>query len=277
MRKIYLFLVGLCWFLPTNAQLPVIPVSIDKYTVIDTINYFVTYELTIVNNPEESKKPAKDIVVLEVGNKILKSYSKLLYQADSINSILTKKGTRAVPLFQELVPPVIVYKNYPKGENTVVYRTFMSGPIMEYVENIPTFEWKVFTEKQTILGYTCQKATTSFRGRVYEAWFTPEIPIKEGPYKFAGLPGLILQIADAQNHYSYTCIGIQKPKRKTPIVFWEWDTQKTNREKLNSMIKRMHQQPADFAVSIGTKLRYPGKSEAEVKKISYPYNPIELE
>ncbi|WP_222862444.1 hypothetical protein, partial [Bacteroides pyogenes] len=69
MRKIYLFLVGLCWFLPTNAQLPVIPVSIDKYTVIDTINYFVTYELTIVNNPEESKKPAKDIVVLEVGNR----------------------------------------------------------------------------------------------------------------------------------------------------------------------------------------------------------------
>lgn len=261
----------------TNAQLPVIPVSIDKYTIIDTINYLVTYELTVVNDPKAPKKLTKDIVVLEIGNKSSKSYSKLLYQADSTASALTKKNIKAMPLFQELVPPVIVYKNYPMGKNTVVYRTFMSGPIMEYVENIPTFKWELLSDKKTIAGYSCQKAMTSFRGRTYEAWFTPQIPIKEGPYKFAGLPGLILKITDTQNHYSYACIAIQNPKKKTPIAFWKWDTQKTNREKLNSMIKRMYQQPADFAISIGTKLRYPGKSETEVKKISYPYNPIELE
>lgn len=277
MKKIYLLLAGLFCIMLTNAQLPVIPLSIDKYTVIDTINYFVTYELTVVNDPKAPKKLTKDIVVLEIGNKSLKSYSQLLYQADSIASVLTKKSTKAIPLFQEPVPPVIVYKNYPKGKNTVVYRTFMSGPIMEYVENIPTFKWELLSDKKTIAGYSCQKALTSFRGRTYEAWFASQIPIKEGPYKFAGLPGLILKITDTQSHYSYTCIGIQKPKKKTPIVFWKWDTQKANREKLNSMIKRMYQQPANFAISIGTKIRYLGKSENEVKKISYPYNPIELE
>ncbi len=257
-------------------QLPVIPINIDKFTVIDTINYLITYEVDIVNDPQNPKKQTKDVVLLEIGNRSSKSYSKLLYQADSTNSVLVKKGARVAPLFQELVPPVVVYKNYPKGKNTFIYRTFMSGPIMEYVENIPVFQWKVLADKKTLLGYSCQKATTTFRGRTFEAWFTPQIPVKEGPYKFAGLPGLILQISDLQNHYSYTCIGIQK-KNNMPIVLWKWDTQKTTREKLNLMIKRMYQQPADFAVMIGSKLRYPGKSEAEVKKISYPYNPIELE
>lgn len=276
MKKIYLLLAGLFCML-ANAQLPIIPKSIDKYKTIDNINYLVTYELTIVNDPETPTKLTNDIVVLEVGNNCSKSYSKLLYQADLVATALTKKSANSIPIFQELVPPVIVYKNYPKGKNTVVYRTFMTGPIMEYVENIPSFKWEVLSEKKTIAGYSCQKAMTSFRGRTYEAWFTPEIPLKEGPYKFAGLPGLILKIRDTQNHYSYTCIGIQKPKKEMPIVFWKWDTQKTNREKLKSMIKRMYQQPADFAISIGSKLRYPGRTEAEVKKISYPYNPIELE
>ena len=277
MKKMYLLLAGLFCTMLANAQLPVIPVSVDKYTMIDTVRYIVTYELTVINNPEAPKKQTKDIVMLEIGHHSLKSYSKLLYQADSTASVLAKKGAKAIPMFQELVPPVVVYKNYPKGKNTVVYRTFISGPIMEYVENIPTFKWKLLSDKKTIAGYSCQKAMTSFRGRTYEAWFAPQIPLKEGPYKIAGLPGLILKIADTQKHYSYTCIGIQKPKKKVPIAFWKWNTQKTNREKLNSMIKRMYQQPADFAKSLGTKLHYPGKNENEVRKISYPYNPIELE
>ena len=28
----------------------------------------------------------------------------------------------------------------------------------------------------TVLGYTCHKATTRFRGRDYIAWYTEEIP-----------------------------------------------------------------------------------------------------
>lgn len=46
-------------------------------------------------------------------------------------------------------------------------------------------------------------AKTNFRGRIWTAFFTPEIPIKEGPWKLCGLPGIILKASDSKNHYSY--------------------------------------------------------------------------
>lgn len=276
--KKYFYIVFLFFFPGVlNAQLPVFPAKIDKYSVVDTVKYIITYEVNIVNNPKEPTELTQDILSLEIGSKSSKSYSRLLYHADSTASVLTKKGVQNIPLFQEIVPPVVVYKNYPNGKNTVLYRTFMQGPILEYEEQIPHIEWELLPDKKEILGYSCQKATTEFRGREYEAWFTPLIPLKEGPYKFGGLPGLIIQLYDTSNHYTFSCIGIQKESKKRPIVFWEWSVQRTTREKLNLMIKRMYEHPSDFAESIGSKLRYPGKSETEVKKISYPYNPIELE
>ena len=58
-------------------------------------------------------------------------------------------------------------------------------------------EWKISSEKEKIGEFTGQKATTSFGGREWTAWFSSEIPIPDGPYKFHGLPGLIIKIEDA--------------------------------------------------------------------------------
>nr|WP_081964210.1 GLPGLI family protein [Porphyromonas macacae] len=123
------------------------------------------------------------------------------------------------------------------------------------------------------------KGYSFFRGRTYEAWFTPQIPLKEGPYKFDGLPGLILQIMDTQKHYIFDCVGIEKVKREEKIVFWNWMTQETSREKLNSLIKRFHEQPASVAESLGIKISFRDNSgnDKSKKSVSYPYNPIELE
>ncbi len=45
-----------------------------------------------------------------------------------------------------------------------------------------------------IAGYNCVKATTTFRGSEVTAYFTRELPYSAGPFKFFGLPGLILDI-----------------------------------------------------------------------------------
>ncbi len=64
--------------------------------------------------------------------------------------------------------------------------------------------WKIGTEQDTLSGYQCTKATTHYAGRQYEAWFTAEIPISDGPYIFGGLPGLIVKLNDTKNHYVFT-------------------------------------------------------------------------
>ena len=61
------------------------------------------------------------------------------------------------------------------------------------VEEIPKLKWLLTKETQKKLGYTTYKALTTFRGKDYIVWFTPEIPFNYGPWKLHGLPGLILK------------------------------------------------------------------------------------
>ncbi|WP_298950012.1 GLPGLI family protein [uncultured Nonlabens sp.] len=71
-------------------------------------------------------------------------------------------------------------------------------------EKLPIYHWTLYDDYKTIQNYKCQKATTSFRGRVYTAWFTQDIATIHGPWKFNGLPGLIMQIADRNKYYLWS-------------------------------------------------------------------------
>lgn len=72
-------------------------------------------------------------------------------------------------------------------------------------------------EKDTILGYPVQKATTQYGGRKWIVWFASDIPIPDGPYKFFGLPGLILKVHDTGNNHIFELKGIKN--KKTPFKF----------------------------------------------------------
>ncbi len=58
-----------------------------------------------------------------------------------------------------------------------------------------------------------RKAKTKFRGRNYIAWYTAEIPISDGPYKFRGLPGLIVKLYDSKREINYSLIALKKLKK----------------------------------------------------------------
>jgi len=69
-----------------------------------------------------------------------------------------------------------------------------SKPII--YKDTPCFNWKMGVKEKKIQGVFCKNAHTKFRGRVYEVWFAPSIPVSAGPWKFFGLPGLIMQVTD---------------------------------------------------------------------------------
>lgn len=55
--------------------------------------------------------------------------------------------------------------------------------------------WNIDSKStKKVAGYTCIKATTTFRGSNIIAYFTKELPYSAGPFKFFGLPGLILDV-----------------------------------------------------------------------------------
>lgn len=64
-------------------------------------------------------------------------------------------------------------------------------------ESTGSIKWDVIGNSSKKIGtFTTHEARASFRGRNYTAWFTTEIPIDAGPWKFHGLPGLILEVTD---------------------------------------------------------------------------------
>lgn len=70
--------------------------------------------------------------------------------------------------------------------------------------------WKILPDRQKIGDFNAQKATTEFAGRKWEAWFSSELPFQDGPYKFHGLPGLIIKLQDHTGTHQFELAGISK-------------------------------------------------------------------
>jgi GLPGLI family protein len=83
---------------------------------------------------------------------------------------------------------------------------------------LPVIDWKISSDTATFGGLHCQKAIAHFKGRDYTAWFCPDMPLHVGPWKFNGLPGVIVQVYDAKKDVQFMFDGVEK------VVF----TPKTN-------------------------------------------------
>ncbi len=92
------------------------------------------------------------------------------------------------------------------------YRVYTYEP-----HGIPKIKWQICPETKKIQNYTCQKAITTFRGRTWQAWFTPQIPIKFGPWKLHGLPGLILTAYTQDSVIVLQCNEIEIPVKQDNI------------------------------------------------------------
>ncbi|EJL72164.1 GLPGLI family protein [Chryseobacterium populi] len=179
----------------------------------NTANRFF-YELTYKPN-KDSAKLEKEIMALDIdkSKSVYQSYE--LIGLDSLaNVIITESlktgkaaDTKRFGSKKETKFLHQVFKNYPVQE--VVYKDQIFLDYYSYREN-PNIVWKISNEKQKIGTYNTQKATTDYGGRKWIAWFTIEIPFQDGPYKFYGLPGLIVKVEDEAKNYSWELKGNRK-------------------------------------------------------------------
>ena len=146
-----------------------------------------------------------------------------------------------------------------------------------YAEEIPKQNWTIKFEIQEILGYICQKATCYFRGRDYVAWFAPDIPIRQGPWKLGGLPGLILKAHDTDSLYMFEATMIETCRQ--PIYRYEYPAY--TREDRKSVQKKQREFTENWYKAVGyrrAEMLANGKMEIkESVSIFTPYEPLELE
>ncbi|KFF01025.1 hypothetical protein IX39_10510 [Chryseobacterium formosense] len=154
-------------------------------------NRFV-YELQYRSDSTEDYR--KTLMNLDISAEKVKFYDQTFAEYDSINraakTTVSKYSTRTDQIISREINS---NKNY-------WYRDFFDYFVVKTNDEM---SWKLLQETKDYNGYKLQKAVTKFGGRSWIAWFSNDINIKEGPYKFRGLPGLIFLLEDAEKNFIY--------------------------------------------------------------------------
>lgn len=192
----------------------------------ETANRFF-YELNF-KPKKDSARTDKVMMILDItkDKSIYRDYT--MVAQDSIMKIqveaMQKSGVFkdiskmvTMPKFSEKI-----YKFYPEMKVQYVER-ISSGftPMNIGYNDDAKFDWKISNEKAKIGSYNTQKATTEFGGRKWTAWFTSDIALQDGPYKFHGLPGLIVKIEDEGKNYSWELKGNKKVENFNEVTYLE--------------------------------------------------------
>lgn len=167
-------------------------------------NRFI-YEYKFVPDSTNRENVEKEMMYLDITKNGSSYYSREVFVRDSTMKAEFEKQAKAGNFNIDLKSVgnkgkigYKVTKDYTK--NKVYLNTRIATDPYKVLED-RTFEWKILPEKQKIGEFEAQKATTEFAGRKWIAWFSEELPFNDGPYKFRGLPGLIVKIEDATNSH----------------------------------------------------------------------------
>lgn len=122
----------------------------------------------------------------------------------------------------------LIEKNRLDGSMTVV--DFFDGQFYQFADTVQApSDWIITDSVSTISGYDCILATCSYHGRDWEVWFSTDLPWQDGPWKFSGLPGLVVSASDAEGLYKFNLKEIYPVSE--PVTPWVKKTKKTTRQK----------------------------------------------
>ena len=170
-----------------------------------------TYEYAVIADSTNKADVHKELLVLDVSptGSLFYSYDK--FKSDSIQTIEINKQSNSkseiINIKQDYKGKVFytISKKYPTFKTFL--HTGMGNDNYKIVDDRKPI-WTISSDQQKIGEFQAQKAQANLYGRKWTAWFATELPIQDGPYKFQGLPGLIVKIEDETKTHSYELKGI---------------------------------------------------------------------
>lgn len=254
------------------------PSPLPKSETLDTTQYVVLYTCIYpVDNFAGGFNAVEDVLVLQIGSRICKTFSQNLHLWDRN---LSFKEQNKIPFRSDYVD-FEIFNNYPQNKITVQHRIpnsrLLQGStqVVEYTEPIPAIDWKIIERTDSIAGYSCVCAEGRFGGRDWVAWFTPQIPMSYGPWKLGGLPGLILQAEDASGDYKFEIQSVGKASEL--ILRYDWHPVKMSKAKWMQTERKMYEHPKDYFSQNGEIRVMNNEGKPLEEELTIRYNPIELE
>jgi GLPGLI family protein len=202
--KFKVLIIVLCFVSLTKAQ------NNEGATKIDTLNnqYQIEYTVNFNNYIPLSKKG----ILIPYLKENKSNYYEMPFDEDNT----TKDDPNDSEINETIVvgKKNVIKRNYTNLNTNKLSSTetiTFDNSLYLVTEALPKLEWDLSHADTLKIGtYICNKATTSFRGRNYIAWYTNDIAITFGPWKFHGLPGLVLDMYDETHKYEWIVTKISK-------------------------------------------------------------------
>lgn len=212
---------------------------------VNAQNKRFTYEYRFIPDSTNVSDVKTEMMNLDIADSESKFYSYTAYHSDSIARVDMEKqlaSTGMINIKSDARKGSVRYsisKKYPK------YEVFLHNRILrdQYkVADDRKIDWKISSEKQKIGEWNTQKAETEFGGRKWAAWFTSDIPIQDGPYKFHGLPGLIVKLEDGSKSHVFNLQAVKNLTEIPKDVFGEKEVL-INQKQYDKLVKEYENDP----------------------------------
>lgn len=213
-RTMFLSVATLCSVMLANAQENV---EVMRY------EYQMTYPGGKAKEGEASPKNSTEVIYLDVYNNESRCGSEGNIKREETLIEFTTGAKKDVDFntrmeaLREFTSRIdwLVYKN---GNELNTYgrsgmETYKVG------ESSNLIKWTISPEIEDYNGMKVQKATGELSGRTWNVWFTQEIPLIDGPYKFKNLPGFVVKAEDSTGDFKLEFLKSEKAVAK----FWLTD------------------------------------------------------
>ena len=239
------------------------------FTLIGTLavaqNKRFIYEYKFISDSTNVEDVKTEMMFLDTTKEGSKYYSYTVFNADSAMKVNLEKqlaATGSINITSDMRKGEVRYsvtKTYPD------YKIFLHrrlGMDKTKISEDRKINWKISSEKEKIGEWNAQKADADFAGRHWTAWFSTEIPIQDGPYKFHGLPGLIVKIEDESGSHKMELKGIKNIRADLDINVWESKEITINSKQFQKVLKEYENDPTKGIKQVqmgGTNIVFTGK------------------
>ncbi len=167
----------------------------------------IIYDLSFQKDTTDITSTSKDQYALDIfkGHSKFVSFTKLKQDTylDSMSKAIEAQGglqnVRSININKSNMGSGGIYEIYKFDDGKIRFQKKFLREIYGYEEDMTKLNWTVTENTEKYGRYNCQLAKVNYGGRNWNALFTTDVPVNNGPYKFSGLPGLIVKMWDDKN------------------------------------------------------------------------------
>ena len=234
MKNIFFIIIPICIYCTSNAQ----------------VKRFIYEYITVPDSTDVANKEI-NIMYLDMTQKGSGFFDGQKYISDSTLVSMAKKNQFIMPPKDSKFIDYRIIKEHPSYKLTFLVSTYNKRLS---VTDLRKQIWHIEKITDKYKGFNVQKAITDFAGRRWIAWFTADIPIPDGPYKFYGLPGLILKLEDTIGSHKFNLTGIKNnipDYNNYPVVNTRSPQIEISQEKYIEIYKEYRRDPAkDYRIEV---------------------------